>query len=122
MSLFESGALGLASLILLAGTALAGAVSSIRLGELMAAAVAASLAGFLFSGVFDHVLGALGAVRRRRIQRPDNDAAADAQSGGAGSQPRSIRVPIRSAGQTKLTGALVSASKDGLLPLGKSTM
>jgi hypothetical protein len=58
MSLFESGALGLASLILLAGTALAGAVSSIRRGELMAAAVAASLAGFLCSGVFDYVLGA----------------------------------------------------------------
>ena len=55
MSLFESGALGL---ILLAGTALAGAVSSIRRGELMAAAVAASLAGFLCSGVLDYVLGA----------------------------------------------------------------
>jgi hypothetical protein len=37
-------------------------------------------------------------------------------------QPRSSSVPIKSAGQTRLNGALVSASKEGLLPSGKSTM
>ncbi len=37
-------------------------------------------------------------------------------------QPGSINVPIRSAGQTRLTGALVSASKEGSLPSGRSTM
>ena len=58
MSLFESGALGLASLILLAGTALAGALRAMGRGDCMAAAVAASLAGFLCSGVFDYILGA----------------------------------------------------------------
>ncbi len=40
----------------------------------------------------------------------------------AGDQPRSSSVPIRSAGHTRLNGALVSASKDGLLPSGRSTM
>jgi hypothetical protein len=40
----------------------------------------------------------------------------------ASGQPGSINVPIRSAGQTRLTGALVSASKDGSLPSGRSTM
>jgi len=37
-------------------------------------------------------------------------------------QPRSSSVPIKSAGQTRLSGALVSASKEGLLPSGRSTM
>ena len=37
-------------------------------------------------------------------------------------QPRVIRVFIRSAGQTRLSGALVSASLDGLLPSGRATM
>lgn len=37
-------------------------------------------------------------------------------------QPGSISVPIRSAGQTRLTGALVNASKDGFDPSGRSTM
>jgi len=57
MSLFESGALGLASFVLLAGTALAGALRAIGRGDRMAAAVAASLVAFLCSGVFDHLLG-----------------------------------------------------------------
>jgi len=38
------------------------------------------------------------------------------------SQPRVIKVFIRSAGQTRLSGALVNASLDGLLPLGRPTM
>ena len=37
-------------------------------------------------------------------------------------QPKVIRVFIRSAGQTKLSGALVNASLDGLLPSGRPTM
>jgi hypothetical protein len=37
-------------------------------------------------------------------------------------QPRSSSVPIRSAGHTRLSGALVSASTEGLLPAGRSTM
>lgn len=53
MSLFESGALGLASLILLAGTALTGALRAMGRGDRMAAAVAAFLVAFLCSGVFD---------------------------------------------------------------------
>ena len=57
MSLFESGALGLASFILLVGTALAGAVRAMGRGNRMAAAVAASLVAFLCSGVFDYLLG-----------------------------------------------------------------
>jgi hypothetical protein len=56
MSLFEGGALGLASFVLLAGTALAGAVQAMRRGDRMAAAVAGSLAAFLASGVFDYLL------------------------------------------------------------------
>jgi hypothetical protein len=57
MNLFEGGALGLASFVLLAGTALAGALCAIGRGDRMAAAVAASLVAFLFSGVFDYLLG-----------------------------------------------------------------
>jgi hypothetical protein len=57
MSLFESGVLGLASFILLTGTALVGALRAIGRGDRMAAAVAASLVAFLFSGVFDDLLG-----------------------------------------------------------------
>jgi hypothetical protein len=56
MSLFEGGALGLASFVLLAGTALTGAVRAITRGDQMAAAVAAALVAFLFSGVFDYLL------------------------------------------------------------------
>jgi hypothetical protein len=56
MSLFESGALGLASFILLTGTALAGALRAMGRGNRMAAAVAASLVAFLCSGVFDDLL------------------------------------------------------------------
>ena len=41
---------------------------------------------------------------------------------GLADQPRLINVPIRSAGQTRLTGALINASLDGLLPSGKATM
>jgi glycopeptide antibiotics resistance protein len=57
MSLFESGALGLASFILLAATALAGAARAMGRGDRMAAAVAASVVAFVCSGVFDYLLG-----------------------------------------------------------------
>ena len=56
MSLFEGGVLGLVSLMLLAGTALAGAVRAMGRGNRMAAPVAASLLAFLCSGVFDYLL------------------------------------------------------------------
>jgi hypothetical protein len=56
ISLFEGGVLGLASLVLLAGTALTGAVRAMARGDRMAAAVAAALVVFLFSGVFDYLL------------------------------------------------------------------
>jgi len=56
MSLFEGGALGLASFVLIAGTALTGAVRAIARGDQMAAAVVAALVAFLFSGVFDYLL------------------------------------------------------------------
>jgi hypothetical protein len=56
MSLFEGGALGLASFVLIAGTALTGAVRAMARGDQMAAAVAAALVAFLFSGVFDYLL------------------------------------------------------------------
>ncbi len=58
MSLFEGGVLGLTSFVLLAGTALAGAACAMARGDRMAAAVAASLVAFLFSGVFDYLLEA----------------------------------------------------------------
>ena len=53
MSLFEGGALGLAAFVLIAGTALTGAMAR---GDQMAAAVAAALVAFLFSGVFEYPL------------------------------------------------------------------
>ena len=56
MSFFEGGALGLASFVLLAGTALAGAMRAMRRGDRMAAAVAGFLIAFLCSGVFDYLL------------------------------------------------------------------
>lgn len=56
MSLFEGGVLGLVSLILLAGTALAGAARAIGRGERMGAMVLGSLLAFLCSGLFDHLL------------------------------------------------------------------
>jgi VanZ family protein len=57
MSLFEGGALGLASFVLLVGTALVGAVRAIGPSDRMAAAVAASLVAFLCSAGFDYLLG-----------------------------------------------------------------
>ena len=56
MSLFEGGALGLASFVLLAGTALTGAVRAMARGDQIAAAVAAALVAFVLSGVFDYLL------------------------------------------------------------------
>jgi hypothetical protein len=56
MSYAESGVLGLASFLLLVGTALFGAARAIRCGERMAACIAASLLAFLCSGLFDHLL------------------------------------------------------------------
>jgi O-antigen ligase len=58
MSLFEGGVLGLASLVLLAVAAVAGAVRAMARGDRMAAAVAASLVAFLCSSVFDYLLEA----------------------------------------------------------------
>ena len=58
MSLFEGGVLGLVSFVLLAGTAIAGAVRAMARGNRMAAAVAASLLAFLCSCVFDYLLEA----------------------------------------------------------------
>jgi len=90
----------------------------------MAAAVAASLVAFLCSGVFDYLLGVprLAALFYIIVFCRVDDAAAAARASDVCDQPGSISVPIRSAGQIRLTGALVSASKDGLLPSGKSTM
>jgi hypothetical protein len=56
MTFFESGVLGLVSFVLLAATALGGAVRALARGELMAAPVAAALLAFLCSGVFDYLL------------------------------------------------------------------
>jgi O-antigen ligase len=56
MTLFESGVLGLVSFVLLAATALGGAVRAVTRGDRMAAPVAASLLAFLCSGVFDYLL------------------------------------------------------------------
>jgi len=50
--------LGLAAFLLLAGTALAGAIRAIGRGDRMAAAVAGSLAAFLCSCAFDYLLEA----------------------------------------------------------------
>src|SRR5205807_1217218 len=58
MSFFEGGALGLISFVLLTGAALAGAVRGMARGDRMAAAIAASLVGFLCSSVFDYLLEA----------------------------------------------------------------
>ena len=56
MTLFETGALGLLSFVLLVGTALVGAARAMAGGDCMAAAVAASLLAFLCSCVFDYLL------------------------------------------------------------------
>jgi O-antigen ligase len=56
MSWFEGGALGLASFVLLAGTALAGAARAISGGERMGAAIMGSLVAFLCSSAFNHLL------------------------------------------------------------------
>jgi hypothetical protein len=56
MTLFEGGVLGLAAFILFAAAALAGACRAVGSGEPAAAAVAASLAAFLWSCFFDCLL------------------------------------------------------------------
>jgi hypothetical protein len=53
------------------------------------------------------------AVKQRSLQR---------SSGAVSDQPKVIKVFIRSAGQTRLSGTLVKASKGGSLPLGRPTM
>lgn len=58
MILFESGLLGLLSFFVLVGTAAWGALRAIRRGEQMGAAIAASLAAFLCSCLFDYLLEA----------------------------------------------------------------
>src|SRR5262249_32475096 len=55
------------------------------------------------------------------VLRADDDADRTL-AGTTCNQPGPISVPIRSAGQTRLTGALISASKGGLVPSGRSTM
>jgi hypothetical protein len=57
MSFFETGALGLAAFLLFAGAGLLGACRAIVRGETGAAALAASLAAFLWSSLFDCPLG-----------------------------------------------------------------
>ena len=56
MSLFETGVLGLGTLILLVGAAIAGAARAIGQGKRMGASVIGSLAAFLCSGASDHLL------------------------------------------------------------------
>lgn len=58
MILFESGILGLLSFVLLVGGAVYGAFLAMRRGERIGAAIVASLAAFLCSGLFDHLLEA----------------------------------------------------------------
>ncbi len=53
MTLFETGALGLAALLVLAGTALAAALRASRRGDAVAPALAAALVAVLASGLFD---------------------------------------------------------------------
>jgi hypothetical protein len=56
MSLFETGLLGLGSLILLVGVVIRGAACAIGRGERMGGAVIGSLAAFLCSSASDHLL------------------------------------------------------------------
>jgi len=56
MSWFEVGVLGLVSLVLLAGAALAGAARAIGLGERMGAVIIGSLMAFLCCSAFDDAL------------------------------------------------------------------
>ena len=58
MTLFEGGVLGLAALLLFAGGSIWSAVSALRRGEAMGAAVAASLVAFLCSCLVDSLLEA----------------------------------------------------------------
>ena len=67
MSLFDGGALGLAPFVLLAVTALAGAVRAMGWGDRMAAAVAASLVAFVCSGLFDYLREAPTALMTRCV-------------------------------------------------------
>ena len=76
MTLFESGVLGLVSFVLLAATALAGAMRAVTRGDRMAAPVAASLLAFLCSGVFDYLLEGprLAVLFYNCVLRADDDA------------------------------------------------
>jgi VanZ family protein len=56
MTLVETGVVGLAALLSLAGAGLTGAMRSLARGETMAACVAASLVGFLFCAIFNCLL------------------------------------------------------------------
>jgi hypothetical protein len=58
MLFFETGILGVAAYIALAGLALAGGVRAVRRGVGTGAAVAGAVAGFMVSGLFDNVLEA----------------------------------------------------------------
>ena len=58
MLLFETGVLGLAAFVTVAGIAIVGAVKALRRGDAMGAAVIGSIASFLVSGLFDNVMEA----------------------------------------------------------------
>jgi hypothetical protein len=58
MTLFESGILGIIGAIVLLGTALSGACRAMRRGDPIGNAIAASLAAFLCSSLFDFLLDA----------------------------------------------------------------
>jgi hypothetical protein len=58
MLFFETGIMGLAAFLALAGVAIAGGVRALKGGSLAGAAVAGAVAGFLVSGVSDNILEA----------------------------------------------------------------
>jgi hypothetical protein len=58
MTLFETGAIGLAALLGVAGLAMAGGVRAAWRGNVMGSAVTGSILSFLVSGLFDNVLEA----------------------------------------------------------------
>lgn len=58
MLFFETGAAGLAAFVALCGLGLAGGIRAVRSGDTSGAAVAAAIAGFLVSCLFDNVMEA----------------------------------------------------------------
>ena len=82
MLFFETGALGVAAYLALAGAAMLGALAAARSGVAGAAPVVGAVTAFLVSGLFDNVLEApriatlffliciAGLIARPRTQRP----------------------------------------------------